>query len=205
MNAVRTGCWLTIVMFVAAACDRGTPAGGMTSAAPPQARTAAASADWDAFVASYIEDYFTANPVFAVYAGRHEFDGRMQDFSAAALQREIARLRRARAQAAAFDAATLGETAAFERDYLLSQIDGDLFWLAEAQWGRGIVSAAVALVVAHAFDAMGAERVQAYVYDWNPASRRVLEKNGFEQEGRLRRAVYKDGRWGDCWVYGRLR
>jgi hypothetical protein len=121
-------------MFAAAACDRGTPAGGMTSAAPPQARTAAASADWDAFVASYIEDYFTANPVFAVYAGRHEFDGRMQDFSAAALQREIARLRRARAQAAAFDAATLGETAAFERDYLLSQIDGDLFWLAEAQW-----------------------------------------------------------------------
>ena len=29
-----------------------------------------------------LEDYFAANPVFGVYAGRHEYDGRMQDFSA---------------------------------------------------------------------------------------------------------------------------
>lgn len=79
------------------------------------------------------------------------------------------------------------------------------YWLAEPCWGRGIATAAVGLVVAHAFEARKAERVQAYVYDWNPASCRVLEKNGFQQEGRLRRAVCKDGRWGDCWVYGRLR
>lgn len=79
------------------------------------------------------------------------------------------------------------------------------YWLSEAHWGRGIVSAAVGLLVAHAFEAMSAERVQAFVYEWNPASRRVLEKNGFALEGRLRRAVHRDGRWGDCWVYGRLR
>lgn len=79
------------------------------------------------------------------------------------------------------------------------------YWLGEAYWGRGIVTAAVGLVAAHAFEAMNAERVQAFVYEWNPASRRVLEKNGFQQEGRLRRAVHKDGMWGDCWVYGRVR
>lgn len=79
------------------------------------------------------------------------------------------------------------------------------YWLAEPNWGRGIVSEAVGLVVAHAFDVMGAERVQAFVYDWNPASGRVLEKNGFVLEGKLRRAVHRQGRWGDCHVYGRLR
>ncbi len=79
------------------------------------------------------------------------------------------------------------------------------YWLAEAHWGRGVVTRAVSLLVEHAFAHLRAERVQAYVFDWNPGSRRVLEKNGFEQEGRLRRAVHKDGRWGDCLAYGRLR
>jgi len=79
------------------------------------------------------------------------------------------------------------------------------YWLAESQWGRGLMTKAVALVIAHAFDRLSAERVQSFVYDWNPGSRRVLEKNGFQAEGRLRRAVHKDGRFGDCWAYGRLR
>lgn len=79
------------------------------------------------------------------------------------------------------------------------------YWLGEEHWGRGVMTRAVSLVVAHAFAHLEAERVQAYVFEWNPGSRRVLEKNGFELEGRLRRAVHKDGRWGDCLAYGRLR
>ncbi len=79
------------------------------------------------------------------------------------------------------------------------------YWLAEPLWGRGIVTEAVGLVVRHAFERLGARRVQSWVYDWNPASARVLEKNGFELEGRLRGAVHKDGRTGDCLAYGRLR
>ena len=72
--------------------------------------------------------------MFAVYAGRHEFDGRMQDFSAGAIAKEIERLRAARARAAGFAVASLGSQQAFERDYLLSRIDRDLFWLADAEW-----------------------------------------------------------------------
>lgn len=79
------------------------------------------------------------------------------------------------------------------------------YWLGVDYWGRGIVSAAVGLVVNYAFDHFGAERVQSFVYDWNAGSRRVLEKNGFQWEGRLRRAVHRGGQWGDCLVYGRLR
>ncbi len=79
------------------------------------------------------------------------------------------------------------------------------YWLAQPHWGRGIVSEAVRLVVGHAFDTLDAARVQAFVYDWNPASARVLEKNGFTLEGRLRGAVHRDGRTGDCLAYGRVR
>jgi len=132
-STARISC-LIAVLALAAACDRQTPAGGGSSAPAPETRAATAGSDWNAFVASYLEDYFAANPVFGVYAGRHEYDGRMQDFSAAGVENEIARLRAARQRVAGFDVASLGPERAFERDYLLSRIDRDLFWLAEAQW-----------------------------------------------------------------------
>ena len=132
-GTARTGCWVA-VMVLAAACGRQAPTSGGLPAAAPETRATTAGTGWDAFVASYLEDYFAANPVFAVYAGRHEYDGRMQDFSAAAIEKEIARLRAARQRVDDFDATLLGAERAFERDYLLSRIDRDLFWLAEAQW-----------------------------------------------------------------------
>lgn len=79
------------------------------------------------------------------------------------------------------------------------------YWLAEPLWGRGIITEAAGLITQFGFDEWGATRIQAFVFDWNPASARVLEKNGFVLEGRLRGAVHKDGRTGDCLAYSRLR
>jgi uncharacterized protein (DUF885 family) len=127
--------WLALALALSlVACGRPQPAAGRAGEAAAERRAATRTAEWDAFVAAYIEDYFAANPVFAVNAGRHEFDGQMQDFSAVALAREIERLRAARARLAGFDTAGLDARRALERDYLKSRIDRDLFWLAEAQW-----------------------------------------------------------------------
>lgn len=79
------------------------------------------------------------------------------------------------------------------------------FWVGRPFWGRGIATAAVLAATSHAFDSLGLERVQAFVYDWNAASSHVLEKAGFALEGRLRRYVRKDGRSGDALLYARLR
>lgn len=79
------------------------------------------------------------------------------------------------------------------------------YWLAEAHWGRGIVTEALRLTTAYAFDAFAYERLEAGVFEWNPASARVLEKAGYVLEGRHRRAVVKDGRMGDILIYARLR
>ena len=47
-------------------------------------------------------------------------------------------------------------------------------------------------------------RLEAPVYEWNPASMRVLEKCGFEREAVLKRSVLKDGRLIDSVLYARV-
>jgi uncharacterized protein (DUF885 family) len=88
----------------------------------------AANAKWDAYVEQFLEDYFVANPTFAVYQGKHEFDGKLPDFSNDGVAKEIARLKSEREKAAAFKDADLDERQRFERDYLIAQVDSDLFW-----------------------------------------------------------------------------
>jgi hypothetical protein len=100
---------------------------GVAAAAPRDAA-------WDDHVRNYIESYFASNPSAAVYAGRHEFDGRLPDFSAVGLGREAARLEDARRTTAAFDPADLDADRRIEREYLLAVIDRSLFWLVEAKW-----------------------------------------------------------------------
>ncbi len=76
------------------------------------------------------------------------------------------------------------------------------YWLGEPYWGRGIVTEAVRALTSYAFETFDVARVYAYVYEWNPASARVLEKAGYRFEGRLRKAVTKEGTTMDMLVYG---
>ena len=79
------------------------------------------------------------------------------------------------------------------------------FWLGEPYWGRGIATAAVRAVTAHAFAAFDLCRLFAYVFERNPASMRVLEKAGYMCEARLRRAATKDGRTFDLYLYSMIK
>ncbi len=68
------------------------------------------------------------------------------------------------------------------------------YWIAEAFWGRGIATEAVAALTEYAIAAHGLTRVFAVPFATNVASCRVLEKAGYVLEGRLRRSAIKDGR-----------
>jgi hypothetical protein len=114
---------LTVALTLLGACAR--------QVSPPATTTD--SAAWTAFASQYIEDTFKAQPFFAVQQGRHEFDGRMPDLSAAGIAAEVRRLNTAHAAAAAIDPATLSPAQRFERAYLLDVINGDLFWLTKAE------------------------------------------------------------------------
>ena len=92
------------------------------------AATATAKTGWDSYSEQFLKDYFDANPQFAVYQGKHEYDGKLADWSEEGLKKEIARLKAEREKAAAFKDADLDERQRFERDYLIEQIDKDFFW-----------------------------------------------------------------------------
>ena len=110
--------------------------GCRTSSQPAQPQTSSTPnpADWDSFVQEFLNSYFSAHPDIAVLAGRHEFDGKLPDWSEAGIRREIARLHSERDRAIRFSEASLDEHRRFERDYLVLQIDRDLFWWESADF-----------------------------------------------------------------------
>jgi RimJ/RimL family protein N-acetyltransferase len=78
------------------------------------------------------------------------------------------------------------------------------YWLGEAYWGRGIMTEAVGAVTKHAFHTRGFVRVFAEIFEWNPSSMRVLEKNGYEREGLLRKSALKSGQLIDQVLYAAI-
>ena len=77
--------------------------------------------------------------------------------------------------------------------------------LAAHAWGRGYMAEAAAALLRWAYASHALNRVQAETDTRNAASVRVLEKLGFEREGRLREDCVVDGVVSDTWVYGLLR
>ena len=78
------------------------------------------------------------------------------------------------------------------------------YWITPAEWGNGYATAGAELLVGHAFDELGLHRVSASAFADNDASRRVLEKVGFEREGVARKEAFVDGEWQDVVNYGLL-
>lgn len=71
------------------------------------------------------------------------------------------------------------------------------YWIGSAWSGRGVVTAALALAVDHAFGPLGLHRLEATVMEDNHASQAVLRKAGFRVEGLLKRNLHINGRWTD--------
>jgi RimJ/RimL family protein N-acetyltransferase len=78
---------------------------------------------------------------------------------------------------------------------MLDGADGEKeigYWIGRIFWGRGYASSAVRLLVEEA-QRRGISRLHAYVFPDNPASMRVLEKNGFVRTGEVERDLPKRG------------
>lgn len=75
------------------------------------------------------------------------------------------------------------------------------YWLGEPFWNRGITTEAVQAVTRYAVDQYQLARVYAVPFEWNAASFRVLEKAGYQLEGRMHRSAVKDGKIIDQLLY----
>jgi RimJ/RimL family protein N-acetyltransferase len=96
----------------------------------------------------------------------------------------------------------IGYTMQFDVDRRSAEIG---YWIGEEIWGRGIATEALIAVTDHAFANHDLCRVFAHVFDWNPASARVLEKAGYAFEGRMRKSVTKEGQTIDQLMYAKIR
>lgn len=71
------------------------------------------------------------------------------------------------------------------------------YWVASAATGGGVATGALALGLDHCFGPAMLHRVEATVRPENVASRAVLAKVGFREEGLLQRYLDVDGAWRD--------
>jgi len=71
------------------------------------------------------------------------------------------------------------------------------YWVASEFTGGGVATGALALGVDHCFGPVMLHRVEATVRPENAASRKVLSKVGFREEGLLKRYLDVDGGWRD--------
>ena len=94
------------------------------------------------------------------------------------------------------------EVREIDREHLQGELS---FWLILNLWGEGYMSEAVRSVVQYGFEVLNLNRLYAYHMLRNPASGRILEKNGFTQEGLLRQRVIKWGRFEDVALWAILK
>ena len=71
------------------------------------------------------------------------------------------------------------------------------YWVSSSAAGGGVATGAVALGLDHCFGPVRLHRVEATVRPENAASRAVLAKVGFREEGLLQRYLDIDGAWRD--------
>jgi len=79
------------------------------------------------------------------------------------------------------------------------------YWLLPDHHGDGYGKTAVTLLLDHLFRTVDHPAVGAVAYEFNDASRALLESLGFEQEGRTRRDRFVDGEYVDTVDYVLLR
>ena len=85
-------------------------------------------------------------------------------------------------------------------------VDAEIWYLLLPEYaGSGIMTAAVQEGCALAFDQLNIRRITGRCAAAHHASRRVLEKAGFQLEGTIRQAYCKNGEMQDLLIYGRLR
>ena len=79
------------------------------------------------------------------------------------------------------------------------------YWIGEPYWNKGIVTIAVKLLTNYAFDELGLIRVYAGIFDYNPGSMKVLQKNGYKQDGIFKKAIFKDGKVFDEYRFSKIK
>ncbi len=78
-------------------------------------------------------------------------------------------------------------------------------WLSKKYRGQGIMTQAAKLIVSYGFKKLKLKRIWAGCFTTNPASQKVLLKNGFKLEGILRKEHIKNNRFTDDCIFAKVK
>lgn len=79
------------------------------------------------------------------------------------------------------------------------------YWIGEPYARQGRMFAALRVLLPFAFGALGLHRIEAACIPENEASRKLLRKLGFREEGRALRYLQINGQWRDHVLFGLLQ
>jgi len=79
------------------------------------------------------------------------------------------------------------------------------YWMGERYASRGYMKEGLRLMLGFAFDRLNLHRIEAACLPHNQASRHLLQRCGFQEEGYARRYLCIDGRWQDHVLFALLR
>jgi len=79
------------------------------------------------------------------------------------------------------------------------------YWIGEPFWGKGIATVALKSFTKFSFKKFELNRIFANVFEGNFASEKVLLKAGYVKEAVLKKAVYKEGKFLDQYIYAVLK
>lgn len=76
------------------------------------------------------------------------------------------------------------------------------FWLLPQYWNRGFAAEALTAVINYWKTEKGLRRLEGFVEEGNAASRKLLEKAGFQYEGKMVDCEIKNGNYISLLIYG---
>jgi ribosomal-protein-alanine N-acetyltransferase len=98
----------------------------------------------------------------------------------------------------------IGEITFF--DIQLTNDKGEIgYFLNRNYWGKGIMTSLLCYVSKYLFNELKIKRIQAAVMAGNLGSCKVLENNGFEKEGKLRKYKKCRGKYRDFILYSKIK
>jgi RimJ/RimL family protein N-acetyltransferase len=93
----------------------------------------------------------------------------------------------------------LGNCGLHKIDWVSRTAEAGIF-TKESSWGKGVGTEAESLLLNYAFGDLNLRKISANIFAENIASLKAAAKNGFREEGRLKRHIFKNGDYQDLVV-----
>lgn len=103
------------------------------------------------------------------------------------------------------DDSCVGHVGLYEIDFRIRAAEFAIMIGDRSMWGKGIGSACTQFAVEYGFAELNLNRIHLTVLSSNERAIRLYQRLGFREEGKLRQAQYKNGKYLDIFIMALLR